>query len=369
VPRTSMLDSLLQAAATPRPDPDPPPPPAGTALAAGASRIVEAATTEQALAEISQQLGPDARIVDARRVRRGGLGGFFAKESVQLHVAPVDTAAAASASATSAVHRPSAVTDRAGSPVDRIIADLDAVPDDVDFAAYLRDQLTPAPTDTDPVADDAHPVDEVVATTPASSTVGVIAPWQPPAVEPASSSNTAGWSRDALIRLGLPGGFVRTLEPTGPDHDLAWTTALTEALRPTCRPLPAGPAARGGPRAAELDLTTDEPATVVARSMTWTAAMRHDRWVHLVVGGDRWREGLAAGPAAVGGGRDEALAEEVRTALELGLVLGYGPGPGRARRARPFDVALAVRAQLVGRGGVGPVGFLEGPAAVSEGGR
>jgi hypothetical protein len=84
-------------------------------------------------------------------------------------------------------------------------------------------------------------IDEVVATTPASSTVGVTAPWRPPGAEPATSSNTAGWSRDALIRLGLPGGFVRALEPTGPDHDLAWTTALTEALRPTCRPLPAGP--------------------------------------------------------------------------------------------------------------------------------
>ena len=45
---------------------------------------VEAETVEQALAEISAQLGADAEIMRAQKVHRGGVGGFFAKEMVQL---------------------------------------------------------------------------------------------------------------------------------------------------------------------------------------------------------------------------------------------------------------------------------------------
>src|SRR5690606_11279616 len=45
---------------------------------------VEAGTAEQALAEISSRLGPDAEILDARKVPKGGIAGFFAKELVQI---------------------------------------------------------------------------------------------------------------------------------------------------------------------------------------------------------------------------------------------------------------------------------------------
>jgi hypothetical protein len=45
---------------------------------------VEAATVEDALAEISAQFGEDAEIMRAQKVHRGGVGGFFAKEMVQL---------------------------------------------------------------------------------------------------------------------------------------------------------------------------------------------------------------------------------------------------------------------------------------------
>lgn len=45
---------------------------------------VEAETVEDALAEISAHFGQDAEIMRALKVHRGGVGGFFAKEMVQL---------------------------------------------------------------------------------------------------------------------------------------------------------------------------------------------------------------------------------------------------------------------------------------------
>src|SRR6056297_1984333 len=56
-------------------------------LAPGATAIVEAATAEAAIAEVHATHGPGAQIVEARRVLRGGIGGFFSKEHIQLHVA------------------------------------------------------------------------------------------------------------------------------------------------------------------------------------------------------------------------------------------------------------------------------------------
>ncbi|MCP3997437.1 MAG: hypothetical protein GY722_20620 [bacterium] len=45
---------------------------------------VEAETVEDALSEISAQFGENAEIMRAQKVHRGGVGGFFAKEVVQL---------------------------------------------------------------------------------------------------------------------------------------------------------------------------------------------------------------------------------------------------------------------------------------------
>ena len=45
---------------------------------------VEAETVEDALVKISAELGEDVEIMRAQKVHRGGVGGFFAKEMVQL---------------------------------------------------------------------------------------------------------------------------------------------------------------------------------------------------------------------------------------------------------------------------------------------
>jgi hypothetical protein len=46
--------------------------------------LVESPTAEEALDRLSSLLGPDVQIVAAGKVARGGVGGFFAKEMVQL---------------------------------------------------------------------------------------------------------------------------------------------------------------------------------------------------------------------------------------------------------------------------------------------
>src|SRR6266513_1020655 len=46
--------------------------------------LVESPTAEEALDRLSSLLGPDVEIVAAGKVARGGVGGFFAREMVQL---------------------------------------------------------------------------------------------------------------------------------------------------------------------------------------------------------------------------------------------------------------------------------------------
>jgi hypothetical protein len=449
----------------------------------GATDVVEARTTEAAIAEVHQRLGPDARILDARRVLRGGIGGFFAKEHVQLHVAPgaladrahpgggvassADPAARTTAvgpevagpnaaSVPPRVARPSGTNPwaqivagdaNALSPVDRLLAEADEVPDDgptaVDFATFLRDQLGPevvggpssgptvgsssgptvdassgptADASSGPTADDqlvrpAWPridVDsatliggtavrldadgEVVdldrpaasapvttpepapapgsasaeallrssAAPPVTPVASVAAPAPPAGAalrvtsapdplhgEPSPAQDGGpGWSVAALLALGLPVELIRSLEVASPGDDIAWTMALAEALRPSCRPLPDGPAVFVGPGAEGFAHVGDAP---VARSETWLAALRPGRWIHLVVGGDDWRRNLAESPLAASWAEPDDLPDAIRCAVELGLVLGYGPIGAGIRRARPLDVALAVRDLVAAR--------------------
>jgi hypothetical protein len=50
------------------------------------SQLFESASLEEALAEVRDTVGPGAKIVRAEKVRRGGIAGFFAKESFVLAV-------------------------------------------------------------------------------------------------------------------------------------------------------------------------------------------------------------------------------------------------------------------------------------------
>ena len=55
----------------------------------------EAPSLEQAVRIVRAEAGPTARIVGATRVRRGGVGGFFAREHVELEVEVIEGSEAA----------------------------------------------------------------------------------------------------------------------------------------------------------------------------------------------------------------------------------------------------------------------------------
>ncbi|HVM67859.1 MAG TPA: hypothetical protein VMU14_23490, partial [Acidimicrobiales bacterium] len=50
------------------------------------TRRFEGRNLEAALARASAEVGTDARVVSAERVRSGGLGGFFTRERVEIEV-------------------------------------------------------------------------------------------------------------------------------------------------------------------------------------------------------------------------------------------------------------------------------------------
>jgi hypothetical protein len=402
-------------------------------LADGATTIVEGDTAEAAIDEVHRRFGPDARIVEARRALKGGVGGFFARERVELHVALAPAPAGVSTAARAV--RPPA---EAVAPVDRLLdapsdaatgalrletdpsADLDGetedvlaldgldlagavasivergadASDEVDFATYLRRQLRAVPADAAPSRSSAGPTStddlerartaflertrsagrsQALAPDPAGDVVpaqdvpvelggvpverlgaaidAVPVPFAAspdgPVVE--TVSDGPAWSTSELLRLGVPVDLVRSLAAADGDDDLGWTTAIAEAVRPLCRPLPVGASVLVGPLAYDLagaDALEDAPA---ARSDRWRAALGAARWTHLVVGGDGWRHALRSDVLAVSWTRAEDLPEALRCAAELGLVLGCGPLGGAVRRATPLDVALELRALVAAR--------------------
>ncbi|NOX30066.1 MAG: hypothetical protein GXP35_08475 [Actinobacteria bacterium] len=63
--------------------------------------VVEAPSVEAALDAVTKEFGPTATIVDAERVNRGGVGGFFSKEIYRVVVQPTGTGPALSSPAVS----------------------------------------------------------------------------------------------------------------------------------------------------------------------------------------------------------------------------------------------------------------------------
>lgn len=100
---------------------------------------VEAETVEDALVEISSELGEDAEIMRAQKVHRGGVGGFFAKEMVQL--------TARRRRGQPAQLRPKARGAGISGVLERMAQDADA--GDGDFRSALRRELAAGPDDSD----------------------------------------------------------------------------------------------------------------------------------------------------------------------------------------------------------------------------
>lgn len=284
---------------------------------------IEAGSAESALEEVTRRLGPNAEIVEARKVHKGGIGGFFARELVQI----------------TARHR-----------------EGDRGP----FGATLEAALHPS----DASSHGALPE-------PETADADVASPASPPAASPPPEWRLRGgadWSVIALARADLPTTVTDSVMDLDPRDDLGWLAAIAGAVAPWCRPLPSGSAVMVGQAAARmgaaLGIEVIEPsgtapyggqfaAPVTGRSedREWLETVRGERWTHLVVGEGDTTSVLDDDVLAVSWSGDQSIAIALRLASSLGLVLGYGMGSelgAPAHRATPIDVALAVR-KLVGR--------------------
>lgn len=271
--------------------------------------VIEAPTAEAALELVAERLGTRARISGVERVRRGGIGGFFARELVQV------TATAAGgtdgdgadrdlvAGPPRAPHGPP--DDATDAVVDGLLAQVDAVGEPTSFGQLLSRHLAEPDPDADPTVDpdiDALPARSAPdrppsATPPPEPGPAPVtpppepgpaplapppepgpAPVAPPAPPAAPSPVPAAprpprsvlpqradpgmpeWSLANLRRIGLTGvvhrGDVEGLEPR---DDSGWTHALATRLAPLCGPLPRGPVAIVGPSANRLASVTGLP--------------------------------------------------------------------------------------------------------------
>lgn len=355
---------------------------------------VEAETAEDALSQVHARLGDDARIVAADKVLRGGRWGFFQKEMVQLTAVPaVHEAPAAPASppeaAPEAVASPEPATAATG--LADVLARMSAAEDEHEegLGTALRRQLGVrvdgdaawAPPAVDPLARRVAPVttgeEPAAAPTGLAAALATLTRPEAPA-EPRASAPIAHeaveyqrpvghpWSGRGLLMLGLPRGLVDAVLAQDPADDAAWTFALARALAPLCRPLPTGAAVMVGPRArmlahalgVPLARLSEEPRGVStlalsapdgAATRAWLTSHRGQRWTHLVVGGDGWRGLVFDEPLAVSWVGDDVLGEAIRTAHDLGLVLGDGlDDDGERQPPTPIELAMRLRDQLGG---------------------
>lgn len=219
---------------------------------------------------------------------------------------------------------------------------------------------------TAPPAPPAGSAPRATTPTPAPPAPVATAATRPAPSAPAPAAPTPGtprWSRDRLLRLGLSDTLVDEVEAAAPADDLAWMHALARVVEPLLRPAPAGDCVYVGGRVerhakgagATVCRPSDPGAPVgplaIARRpgdgvRTWLAAHAPDHWLHLVVGGEGWREWLWEQPVAVSWAAPEDLPLALGVARSFGLPLVGTVGVDGPVSAAAVDIAMAIRAML-----------------------
>ncbi len=372
--------------------------------------VVEAPSAEAALEAVTERLGTRARIAKVEHVRRGGVAGFFARELVQVVATPRTgvtppadrRSASQTVDNTHAPTTPSAAVPSGPRSEDASDA-LDALAG-IDFASVLRQHLpadSPAPaTEDGPRAETAPPAPvnttgdpsraDVAAPatrverTPSSADAAIRDAGRPAGVatndvRPADrraagttsrlhssapqQPGTPRWTVDNLCRLGLPRPLLEAVAGLEPTDDAGWTYALARCLERLCTQVPPQADVIVGPEATRLAVAFDLPVrwpgeappigTFVApigdgpMERAWLAAVRGDRRLHLVVGGECWRGLLFERPEMLSSAGATSLCETLRLAAELDVAVGVTRlSEDHFGRPNPVALAVAVRAQL-----------------------
>ena len=186
----------------------------------------EGDSIESALSAAVGRLGADMKVVEACKVRTGGMLGFFAKERYEV-VAEPQLVLPPSASPPGA--------DAIEETLKALVQEVETREDTASAAIDLRVEESaavepPAVEVAKPSLFDFDAWPEVVADAelePAPEAKPMPAAAGSPAVD---FDDAPQWSRDALRQLGLPRDVLVRLPAEDPDTDLAWTAALERAI-------------------------------------------------------------------------------------------------------------------------------------------
>jgi hypothetical protein len=204
----------------------------------------EGATIEAALAEAARVLGPNVQVAEARKVRKGGVGGFFAQERFEVDAFIAEGATRAS--------KPRSMDDA----FDSLLAEAEGreliepartpvapAPADNAWAKSLNDFLSEdEPTDEPPAAAQPVPMpmaasaaQPAAAPAPAGKHYAKLAPEAVETEARVKRARAAGgepvWSTDNLLALGVPQKICDHIDTVWPTTDGEWTNALEQAIR------------------------------------------------------------------------------------------------------------------------------------------
>jgi hypothetical protein len=193
--------------------------------------LVESPTAEEALDRLSSLLGPDVEIVAAGKVARGGVGGFFAREMVQLSArspsrpapappaapAPVGLAESAMASLLNGTGRPAAAA-RSSQP------EAPALYSSAEIPAHLRALLSERMAEPAAPPEEELPEEEPTFGEALRRQLGV----EPP-TPPGEGTEPAG-SPVPESPQPLPAGLPSSVSPHLTVLDASWAPLLDDPL-------------------------------------------------------------------------------------------------------------------------------------------
>lgn len=277
------------------------------------SITVEGETPQAALDAVHSRLGPEAEIVKASKVSRGGIGGFFAREEFHVTARGGDAVSRGGPRPQVGGAEPDPIPEP-GRGLEAVLRAAEQRVDDSEetFGDLLRRELAEgrlgggqggsidlregagaplpaAPTPPEPTATLPEPETPPEATatsveaerptppTPAPAGPRPVAPEpvrRPPAPSRAgrddldlgavvgpcpTGAGAVRWSVDALSHMGLPYPLVASVADLDPDDDLGWITTLAGAVRPLCGALPETELLTVGPLARRMGGLLDQP--------------------------------------------------------------------------------------------------------------